>query len=118
GAGGGGVEEEGQNQTALRPPRGGGGGGGGGPSRRESFVLAPSLALPRKRGRGHTECRVRVQRKRKCISRFLTIPLSCFLTILSNHVAYPLGGNTHSQLIGLGADALVCCAGLLGGMGL
>ena len=42
--------------------------------------------------------------------------LSCFLTILSNHVGYPLGGNTHSQLIGHSADALVCCASLFGGM--
>jgi len=46
--------------------------------------------------------------KRRC--------LSCFLTILSNHVGYPLGGNTHSQLIGGYAETLVCCVGLLGGM--
>ncbi len=75
-----------------------------------TLTLTPTPNPSPQGGGEQTErtARLYIQRKWKC--------LSCFLTILSNHVGYPLGGNTHSQLIGGYAETLVCCVGLLGGM--
>src|SRR5262249_60833431 len=64
-----GVVISGAHPPRPPPPPWGGGGGGGGRTAR-IFVHAPSLALPRKRGREHTECAARFKRRRtrfKCM---------------------------------------------------
>jgi len=51
-------------KRGLLPPPFTGEGWGGGRHIRSIFLHAPSLALPRKRGRGHTECGEGIDRVR------------------------------------------------------